>query len=226
MLRSILRTMLAVCLPVAPLLTGCSKSEPAPSTTYNYSSESDYGYDADYYGVTAENISFKDEVTSNTKPPEGLEDLEFVDTDGNPVPLKDVLGEKNVVLIFTQGFYGTLCPFCTTQTARLIANYDKFKELETEVLVVYPGPRDHLDEFVKVAQTDSKAQLERVPFPILLDEEFKAVNFFEIRSQNAHPSTYVIDKQGNVLLAYVGKDHTADRPSVKRILESLQAAQN
>ncbi|MCG6155122.1 peroxiredoxin family protein [Rubinisphaera margarita] len=221
----VLRIMLAVCLPIAPLLGGCSEPEtPPPATTYSYSSDSDYGND--YYNVTPENIVFKDELASNTTPPQGLDDLQFVDTDGNPVLLKDVLGEKNVVLIFTQGFYGTLCPFCTTQTARLIANYDKFKELETEILVVYPGPRDHLDEFIKVAQTDSKAQMDRVPFPILLDEEFKAVDFFDIRSQNAHPSTYVIDKQGNVLLAYVGKDHTADRPSVKKILESLKAAQD
>jgi peroxiredoxin len=58
----------------------------------------------------------------------------------------------------------------------------------------------------------------------VLDEDFVATDFFAIRSRHAHPSTYVIDKNGDVLLAYVGADKTADRPSVKAILETLDSA--
>ena len=50
-----------------------------------------------------------------------------------------------------------------------------------------------------------------------------AVGFFDIRSNLAHPSTYVIDKQGNVQLAYVGADMSADRPSVNALLDTIRA---
>lgn len=179
-----------------------------------------------YYDVDPQQIQFKDELESNVAPPEHLEDLTFIDSDGASVTLKDYLGKKNVVLVFTQGYYGgSLCPYCTTQTARLVANYKKFQDLETEILVVYPGDKMHLEDFLKAARGTDKTQLDKVPFPVLLDEGLSAVDFFGIRAQVAHPSTYVIDKEGKVLLAYVGQDHSADRPSIQRILEVLQPAE-
>ena len=171
-----------------------------------------------------EDMVFKDEVTTNTEVPDGLDGLTFVDTQGNRVAIADYMGKKNVILVFTEGFAGMLCPFCKTQTSRLVANYDRFAALDTEILVVYPGERDHLDEFVEAARTTGKKQVDQVPFPIVLDEEMTAVDYFSIRSKLAHPSTYVIDKQGKVRLAYVGADMSADRPSVKALLEVVQDA--
>ena len=69
-----------------------------------------------------------------------------------------------------------------------------------------------------------KRQVDEVPFPLLLDEDLKAVSFFNIASNLAHPSTFIIDKQGNIRLAYVGADMTADRPSVSAILGVLSTA--
>jgi len=170
-------------------------------------------------------ISFKDEVTTNVEPPVGLDGLAFFDTDGQRVALESYLGKKNVVLVFTEGFGGgMLCPFCKTQTSRLVANYDKFEALDTEVLVVYPGARDHLDEFIEAAKKTEKKEVDEVPFPLVLDEDLSAVGFFNINSNLAHPSTFIIDKQGNVRLAYVGEDMSADRPSVAAMLEVLQKA--
>lgn len=171
---------------------------------------------------TPEQIVFKDRVASNAEVPEGLNGLTFVDTKGKRVELKDFIGQKNVVLVFTEGFTGMLCPFCKTQTSRLIANYKSFADLDTEILVVYPGERDHVDEFIEAARTSGKEQVDRVPFPIVLDQQMHAVDFFDIRSKLAHPSTYIIDKLGNVRLAYVGQDMSADRPSIKALLETLQ----
>ena len=118
-----------------------------------------------------------------------------------------------------------LCPFCQTQTSRLVSNYDKFKERDCEVIVVYPGPEDHLDEFVEAALKTEKEQVDKVPFPIVLDENFAATDFFDIHSMLAHPSSYLIDKQGTVQFAYVGSDMTADRPSIKAILQRLDQLQ-
>ncbi len=217
------------------LLIGCSAAElPEPETAEKTAEKSPAAAPAGNampgmakmakMDVDPAGIEFKDEVVSNVEPPRGLEGLVFIDTAGKRVQLKDYLGKKHVVLVFTEGFAGMLCPFCTTQTSRLVANYPKFAELDTEVLVVYPGTRDHLDEFIEAAKTTDKGQVEKVPFPLVLDEEFVAVDFFDIRSNFAHPSTYIIDKSGNVRLAYVGADMTADRPSVKAILKHISAA--
>ena len=66
-----------------------------------------------------EDIVFKEEVTSNVEIPDGLNELVFVDKDGERVSLESYLGKKNLVLVFTEGFAGgMLCPFCKTQTAR------------------------------------------------------------------------------------------------------------
>lgn len=170
-------------------------------------------------------IVFKDEVQSNVEVPEGLDGLVFLDTTGKRVALKQYLGTKNVVLVFTEGFAGgMLCPFCKTQTSRLVANYDKFAELDTEILVVYPGSRDHLDEFVAAAKKSEKVEVDSVPFPLVLDEDLSAVGYFNIASNLAHPSTFIIDKQGNVRLAYVGADMSADRPSVAAMLRVVESA--
>lgn len=170
-------------------------------------------------------IIFKDKVESNIEVPTGLDGLVFLDTAGNRVELKQYLGNKNVVLVFTEGFGGgMLCPFCKTQTSRLVANYDKFKELNTEILVVYPGARDHLDEFVEAAKQSEKSAVDSVPFPLVLDEDLSAVSYFNIASNLAHPSTFIIDKSGNVRLAYVGADMSADRPSIQAMLGVLSDA--
>jgi len=166
-------------------------------------------------------MKFKDGVESNVKLPESVKDLVFTNKDGSEIKVADYLGKKNLILVFTEGFNGMLCPFCKTQTSRLVANYEKFKERDCEVIVVYPGSGEHLNEFVEAALTTEKTQVDQVPFPIVLDEDFSATNYFEIHSMHAHPSTFLVDKQGNVKFAYVGKDMTADRPSVKTMLDKL-----
>lgn len=176
--------------------------------------------------LSGSDVRFKDAVTSNVEVPAGLDNLVFVDTDGNRVALESYLGKNNIVLVFTEGFAGgMLCPFCKTQTSRLVANFERFEELETKVFVVYPGATDHLDEFIEAARTTEKRQVSKVPFPLVLDEQLEAVKFFNISSNLAHPSTFIIDKQGNVKLAYVGADMTADRPSISAMLDILSDAQ-
>jgi peroxiredoxin len=170
-------------------------------------------------------MKFKDEVESNVKIPTKVSELVFAVKDGNEIRLADLVGKKNLILVFTEGFNGMLCPFCKTQTSRLVANYEKFKQRDCEIIVVYPGPKDHLEEFVEAARTTEKKQVDKVPFPIVLDKDFAATNYFDIHSMHAHPSTYLIDKQGSVKFAYVGADMTADRPSVKALLDRLDKLQ-
>ena len=170
-------------------------------------------------------MKFKDSIDSNVKAPESINELVFTNKDGSKIKMSDYVGKKNVILVFTEGFNGMLCPFCQTQTSRLVSNYKEFEERDCEVIVVYPGAEDHLDEFIDAALNTEKTQIDKVPFPIVLDKDFAATDYFDIHSKLAHPSTYLIDKQGGVQFAYVGNDMTADRPSIKAMLERLDQLQ-
>jgi peroxiredoxin len=161
---------------------------------------------------------FKDDVRTNVAvTPEQLA-LSFVDGAGQPVSLADFRGQKPVVLVVMRGFPGYVCMFCSAQTAMLVKNHGEFVKRGAEVLVVYPGPRERLDDFVRT----SREQVENaaVPFRILLDPDFKAVDQLGIRGELAKPSTYILDRQGQVRFAYVGGS-ASDRPSLKALLEQL-----
>jgi peroxiredoxin len=57
-------------------------------------------------------------------------------------------------------------------------------------------------------------------FPVVLDRNLAAVDRLGIRGAKAKPSTYILDRQGRVVYAYVGSGQ-ADRPSVKAVLDQL-----
>ncbi len=166
---------------------------------------------------------FHDDVASNNKPPKSVSDLKFKDKNGKTISIADYMDKKNLVLVFTKGFSGMICPYCKTQTSRLIANYKKFAAADAEVIVVFPGDRGKLDDFMKAALETEKEEIDTVPFPIVLDEDFVATDFFDIRGSLVEPSTFILDKKGKVQLAYVAQENnTTDRPSVTAMLKKLK----
>ena len=166
-----------------------------------------------YYGV-----EFLDEVGSNHNENGLLESMDFVDTEGRQISITDYVEKKNLLIVFTRGFSGRICPYCTTQISRLISNYAEFKQRDTEVLLVYPASTAQLPQFKKagllVAGEDS------VPFPILLDQDLQAVGKLGIEAQLAKPSTFVLNKRGEVVLSYVGTS-PQKRPSIKTLIDVL-----
>ncbi|MFT5300703.1 MAG: peroxiredoxin [Mariniblastus sp.] len=217
---------IVVCLALC-ILGGCGDAKPSDDEGVSAANGSSLNSNGTSKGSMISSnpaaVVFKDQVESNVpEPPAEMGDLVFTDKNGQKIAIKDYKGKQNIVLVFTEGYNGTLCPFCQTQTSRLIANYDEFKKLDTEIIVVYPGKRDHVDDFIESALKTEKHQVDQVPFPIVLDEDFVATDFFNIHSMHAHPSTFLIDKNGSVQLAYVGQDMTADRPSIKAILEKIK----
>jgi peroxiredoxin len=161
-------------------------------------------------------------VQTNTEVPADALALSFVDTQGRTYSLEQFRGQKNVVLVFLRGFSGAICPYCTAQTSRLISNYGQFAERDAEVLAVYPGDSAHLGEFLEAARNQSQPPAADMPFPVLLDADFQAVDRLAIRGNLAKPSTFIVDRQGQVRFAYVGA-HLSDRPSVKALLAQLDA---
>ncbi|MCE9557282.1 MAG: redoxin domain-containing protein [Planctomycetes bacterium] len=171
--------------------------------------------------VHPEQIKFKDTVATNAKVPDKVGELTFVDTAGKKIRIGDFQGNKNVLLVITRGFTQPLCPFCRAQTSRLVSNYPKFQDSSTEVLLVYPGQKGQLEQFLTSVDTVDKGQIDKVPFRILLDDGLEAVQFFGIQANRAYPSTYLFDKQGQIRFAYVGSND-ADRPSIQAMLEQIK----
>jgi peroxiredoxin len=182
------------------------------------SSSSNYSYGNYNYG--SGEIRFDDNAKTNTAVEPGKLDLAFTDVEGSRVSVKDYQGKKHVVLVFMRGSTAGLCPYCSAQTSRLITNHQAFLERDAVVLVVYPGPRGRVDEFIRHVETTGSA--ERAPFPMLLDVDARVVAALGIEADLAKPSTYIIDKAGQVRFAYVGATMT-DRPSIAAMLRELDA---
>lgn len=178
------------------------------------------------YGEDFRKIQFKDDVQSQPLGNENIADFVFTDINGNEASLKHYLGKKNVVLVVTRGYAGSVCLYCSTQTSRLLTNYLQFAKRGAEVVVVFPvetpdDTRRHRDFIVSV-KNQLDTPVEKIPFPIVLDVELKAVDQLGIRKDLSKPATYILDKQGQTRFAYVGES-LADRPSVKALLDQLDA---
>jgi peroxiredoxin len=164
---------------------------------------------------------FKDDVTTNSEVTADQLDLEFVDRTGKPVRLSDYRGKKHLVLVFLRGLTkvpGGLCPSCNAQTSRLVANHAEFAKRDAEVLIVFPGSKEQVAQFVNATQMQTKQ--EAIPFAILLDENYQVVEKLRIRADAAKPSTFILDKEGQLRFAYVGAT-TADRPSLAALFKQL-----
>ena len=175
----------------------------------------------------SDSINFLDDLTSNQSPGEDLRSFTFVDVDGKSSTPEELAPGKRIVLVVTRGNTDPICPYCTTQTSRLIANYDQFKSRGAEVMVVYPiehqDDAQRLDAFLERSRGMLADPAREVPFPILLDVELKAVDKLGIRQDLSKPATYILDADGSVRFAYVGA-RLNDRPSIAAMIKELDAA--
>ena len=187
-------------------LSGCSDSKVMPT--------------ADDGASDAPNIVFDDDAESNSEPNEDVFDLTFVEHDGGKVMISDFEGKQNVLLVVTRGYSGFFCPYCSAQTTRLIRNQEKFAERNTKVIVVYPGEKDRAIEFVDEVSELAGTGADATPLSFVLDEDLATVKRLMIEGDLAMPATYILDSEGKVRFAYVGRT-TSDRPSLKAILDKL-----
>jgi peroxiredoxin len=209
----------ALLLFAALVLVGCDKSgdqQPGGGPKYNYG----YGYGPT--DMTATAAQFHEEPPANRTVAPDKVPLTFIDLDGKKVELASYRGKANVVLVMTKGtpvsYGGAFCPGCLAQMNALVANLPDFKKREAEVLVVFPGPSERAGEFLTTAK--AREGDKPSPIPLLLDKDLAAVDLLGIRGDLAKPSTYILDRKGNVVYAFVG-EHTTDRPSVKALLGQL-----
>ncbi|HUQ71371.1 MAG TPA: redoxin domain-containing protein [Planctomycetaceae bacterium] len=221
------RAMLSVLLPLA-LTLGCGQSPPNVTPVAPGKPLSKAEADA-AFAEQAQFISFLDDVSVQPAPQADLKTLSLTDTTGNQVALGEVAPGRHLVVVMTRGFNGGICPYCSTQTARLIANYSQIQNLNAEVVLIYPLEADKsqslLQDFLgKVNAINKKSAEELPPFPVLLDVGLKVVDTLGLRKDLSKPATYILDPAGSVRFAYVGNTLN-DRPSVKAIVQQLQQLQ-
>lgn len=144
--------------------------------------------------------------------------LRFIGSNGEIVDLSEFKGKKKLVLVILRGFAGSVCLVCSSQTIALSKNIEQFHDKDTEVVLVYPGPIETVPNFINsVRNLEENVTL---PFPVVLDVDLNLVNTFKINGSLAKPSTLILDKDGIVRYAYVGKN-PSDRPTIPDLLNAI-----
>jgi thiol-disulfide isomerase/thioredoxin len=116
--------------------------------------------------------------------------LELSDLDGNEHSLKDYLG--SVVLV---NLWATWCPPCKAEMPTLEAYYNDYQAAGFVTVAVNDGdPEDAVASFVRDYG---------LTFQVWLDPTYQATDH-AFRTRNL-PSSFVIDREGNVRLRWVGE---------------------
>jgi len=137
----------------------------------------------------------------------GAPALELYDTEGKKYKLKDFLG-KVVVL----NFWTTWCPPCVDEIPSLGRLQKLFSKKDLLVLSVDIGEdEDEVAKFLKEVPAD---------FPVLLDPEAGTLGRWKV---TAFPTTLVINRRGDIELAYYGGLEW-DNPAVVKQLQTMVQA--
>ena len=148
-------------------------------------------------------------------------DFKLKTIQGNDIQLSELLKSNPVVLIVLRGWPGYQCPICTKQVGGLIADADKFSELKTVVLMVYPGPSAELQNHAKEFTEDFKFPDN---FYFAIDPDYSMINKYGLRwnaeKETAYPSSFVISKNGEIVFSKVSTTH-GDRADNEDIFEAL-----
>ncbi|MEM0951746.1 MAG: peroxiredoxin family protein [Cyanobacteria bacterium P01_H01_bin.74] len=116
---------------------------------------------------------------------------------GKTIKLADYQNKKNVVLIFYQGSF---CSLCEAQLSGIQKELSAFEAKETEVIAISADDMNH----AKKRQGESG-----LSFPVLPDAEKKIIQRYGVanisKNNMAWPSVYIINKSGRVSFRYASK---------------------
>ena len=154
-------------------------------------------------------------IKINEKAPE-FTTKSFHNGEVKSVSLSDFKG-KWVVLFFYPADFTFVCP---TELGDLADNYEKFKELNAEILSVSTDT-----EFVHKAWHDNSETIKKIKFPMLADPTGKICKNYETYIEEEGLSlrgTFVIDPEG-ILKAFEIHDNSIGRSTIE-LLRKIEAA--
>lgn len=145
--------------------------------------------------------------------------------DGKQLSLSEFTRKGPVVLVVLRGYPGYQCPYCVRQVHDFVENASKFAADGASVLLVYPGPPAELDQHAKEFLTRQTPLPENVH--LVIDPDYTFTNKYGLRwdapHETAYPSTFLIDRHGNVFFRMISTGH-GDRSTAADILAELQRA--
>ena len=138
-------------------------------------------------------------------------DFTMVDADGKQIHLTEYRG-KNIVLVFNRGFSW---PYCRRHMAQLRQEYQKFVELNAEVIAI--GPED--------AQSFANWwHKEKMPFTGIPDPKHHIASVYgqqvKLLKLGRMPAMIVIDKSGYIRYHHFGES-MSDIPEDEEVLSLL-----
>jgi peroxiredoxin len=115
----------------------------------------------------------------------------FTNLKGDKFSTQDLRGK--VVMV---NFWATSCSTCIAEMPRMIETYNKYNKqgLEFVAVAMSYDPPNYVVNYAETRQ---------LPFHVALDVQGRLAQAFG--DVKLTPTTYVIDKQGNVLKRYVGE---------------------
>jgi thioredoxin-dependent peroxiredoxin len=148
-------------------------------------------------------------------------DFALTSIDGATVRLSAEVAHGPIVLVVLRGWPGYQCPFCTRQFGDYLTHAGEIESTGAKVLFVYPGPadglKDHAVDFTKSTPLPAG-------FRVLLDPDYTFTNAYGLRwnapQETAYPSTYVLGKDGVIVLARTSHEH-GGRVPVTDVLTAL-----
>ncbi len=148
--------------------------------------------------------------------PEGRKAPSFKATtvNGKPVSLNTYLGKKNLVMIFYQGSF---CSVCGAQLTNLQKHLADFKAQDAEILAI---SADNAEGAMKSVGEHG------LTFTVIPDQKKELIRKFGIANLSkggiAWPSVYVIDKQGVIQLSYADpKGHRLHSGEILPVLSKI-----
>ena len=128
----------------------------------------------------------------------------FVLLDGSKLSTEQLKGKVTLV-----NFWATSCTTCVAEMPEIVATYDKFKDKGYETLAVAMSydPPAYVVNF-----TESR----KLPFKVAIDNT--GVNARDWGDVKLTPTTYLVNKRGEIVKRYVG---TPDFAELHRLIEKL-----
>lgn len=134
-------------------------------------------------------------------------DVTFTALNGERIDLKSLRGK--VVMV---NFWATSCTTCVHEMPQMVDTYLQFKDrgLNFVAVAMSYDPPNYVLNFTETR---------KLPFTVALDpQDVLAKSFGDVKLT---PTTFLIDKQGNIVKRYVGEP---DFAALRRLLEKTVAA--
>lgn len=146
----------------------------------------------------------------------------FPGADGTRLDLATFRG-KRVLLVVLRGFTSQVCVYCFAQTAELAPFAKQWRELDCEVVVMFPGTRSRMEAFRQACSSEFGDATP--PWHVIYDPDLELARALGLQGSLARPASFVLDREGIVRHAYVAEsiENTADRPPATRLLEWVES---